>query len=77
MNDNGVGVMEEDLSKPKSHGLIGMRERMRQVGGRLTISRPPHGRGTLVEAFIPRHAPEAGQDPSPAGDVGKALPMTG
>jgi signal transduction histidine kinase len=51
--DDGVGLAEESLSKPKSHGVVGMRERMRQIGGRFLISRPPGGRGTLVEAFIP------------------------
>jgi signal transduction histidine kinase len=51
--DDGVGVAEESLSKPKSHGVVGMRERMRQIGGRFLISRPPSGRGTVVEAFIP------------------------
>lgn len=51
--DDGVGVIDESLAKPKSHGVIGMRERMRQVGGRFAISRGANGRGTVVEAFIP------------------------
>ena len=53
ITDDGVGLAEESLAKPKSHGVVGMRERMRQLGGRFVISRPPSGRGTLVEAFIP------------------------
>src|SRR5262245_45312160 len=53
ITDDGVGLAEESLSKPKSHGVVGMRERMRQIGGRFLISRPPSGKGTLVEAFIP------------------------
>lgn len=51
--DDGVGVAEESLSKPKSHGIVGMRERMRQMGGRFSIRRPEEGTGTIVEAFIP------------------------
>lgn len=55
--DDGVGVLDETLTKPKSHGVIGMRERMRQVGGRFEIARAGGGRGTVVEAFIPTGAP--------------------
>jgi signal transduction histidine kinase len=51
--DDGVGVAEESLSKPKSHGIVGMRERMRQMGGTFQIRRPEEGTGTVVEAFIP------------------------
>ncbi|HEY0684075.1 MAG TPA: CHASE3 domain-containing protein [Steroidobacter sp.] len=51
--DDGVGVAEESLSKPKSHGIVGMRERMRQMGGKFQIRRPEEGTGTIVEAFIP------------------------
>jgi signal transduction histidine kinase len=51
--DDGVGVAEESLSKPKSHGVVGMRERMRQMGGRFQIRRPEEGSGTIVDAFIP------------------------
>lgn len=51
--DDGIGVAEESLSKPKSHGIVGMRERMRQMGGRFQIRRPEEGPGTMVEAFIP------------------------
>jgi signal transduction histidine kinase len=51
--DDGVGLSEGATAKPKSHGIVGMRERMRQVGGRFTIAPGPGGKGTLVEAFIP------------------------
>src|SRR5690606_24023224 len=79
--DDGVGVHQEDLSKPKSHGLIGMRERMRQVGGRLTITSAPQGLGTQVEAFIPNEAPKdaeqtAAKPPPASGGVGTVL-LTG
>jgi signal transduction histidine kinase len=51
--DDGVGLPEGASAKPKSHGIVGMRERMRQVGGQLTIGSGPNSRGTLVQAFIP------------------------
>lgn len=61
--DDGVGVSGESMNKPKSHGLVGMRERMRQIGGELTVSRSPTGKGTLIEAFIPFTAARNGTDP--------------
>lgn len=57
--DDGVGLAEESLSKPKSHGVVGMRERMRQMGGTFQIRRPEEGTGTVVEAFIPTPKPAA------------------
>lgn len=54
--DDGVGLAEGAMSKPKSHGLVGMRERMRQIGGILNIA-DNGSRGTVVEAFIPGVAP--------------------
>lgn len=51
--DDGVGLADEALSKPKSHGIVGMRERMRDMGGQFAIRRPASGKGTVVEAFIP------------------------
>lgn len=57
--DDGVGLAEESLGKPKSHGVVGMRERMRQMGGRFQIRRPEEGPGTVVEAFIPNSSTPA------------------
>jgi signal transduction histidine kinase len=51
--DDGVGLAADAAAKPKSHGLVGMRERMRQVGGTLRILPGEAGRGTVVNAFIP------------------------
>src|SRR5262245_21143850 len=51
--DDGVGLTDEALAKPKSHGVVGMRERVREMGGTFAIRRPASGRGTVVEAFIP------------------------
>jgi signal transduction histidine kinase len=58
--DDGVGLPEGATAKPKSHGIVGMRERMRQVGGSFAITTAPSGRGTLVEAFIPKERNASG-----------------
>ncbi len=51
--DDGIGIDAEELSRPKSHGLLGMRERALLLGGTLSIGRGMHDRGTCIEASIP------------------------
>jgi two-component system, NarL family, sensor kinase len=53
--DDGVGY---DASSPEAdrYGVVGMAERARAVGGTFTIGRGPEGRGTVVEARVPRVA---------------------
>jgi signal transduction histidine kinase len=51
--DDGDGISAGAATRPSSHGLIGMRERLRQVGGTVQFSRGPGQRGTVVNAFIP------------------------
>lgn len=65
--DDGVGLAEGATSKPKSHGVVGMRERMRQLGGTFTIAAGPGGKGTLVEAFIPSTEEDGSQ--AHVGDI--------
>jgi PAS domain S-box-containing protein len=50
--DNGIGITEEDLSKPNSFGLMGMRERVYPWGGKVTVS-GVENEGTIVEVIIP------------------------
>ncbi|HWR57813.1 MAG TPA: PAS domain S-box protein [Thermodesulfovibrionales bacterium] len=50
--DNGKGITEEEMSKPQSFGLIGMRERVRSFGGTLDVTGAQSG-GTKVEIHIP------------------------
>ncbi len=57
--DDGIGITDEALVKPMSHGLLGMRERALLLGGTLTIRRGRSERGTCIEAMIP--LPEAGE----------------
>lgn len=50
--DNGEGFDVNTASQVKKHGLVGMRQRMVALGGRLTIE-SSRGRGTVVTCFIP------------------------
>ncbi len=50
--DDGEGFVH-DPGKRGSLGLVGMRERVQILGGRLTVGSAP-GRGTVIEAVIPR-----------------------
>ena len=63
--DDGIGIDDDAVSKPKSHGLLGMRERALLLGGTLSVRRGVNQRGTCVAAFIPvgegEAAPLAGQ----------------
>lgn len=52
VQDDGRGVSPADQTIQRSFGLLGMRERVLAVGGRLRIDGLP-GAGTLVEAQVP------------------------
>jgi PAS domain S-box-containing protein len=52
IRDNGRGISEEEISRTKSLGLVGMRERAILFGGELTIQGKP-GKGTTVILKIP------------------------
>jgi two-component system sensor histidine kinase UhpB len=56
IRDNGAGLSEEDLGKPASHGIRGMRERAQQLGGDVTVS-GQRGTGTTVVISVPRVRP--------------------
>ena len=49
--DNGRGITENEISDPKSFGLIGMRERVHSLCGYLTI-KGSQNKGTIVKVFI-------------------------
>jgi two-component system NarL family sensor kinase len=56
VRDNGVGIsttgVGQDARPGGHHGIVGMRERARLLGGRLRVANRP-GRGTTVTARIP------------------------
>jgi signal transduction histidine kinase len=52
VRDNGRGISESEIIHPRSIGLIGMRERVAQVGGQVFFFGVP-GRGTTVTMRVP------------------------
>lgn len=52
IEDNGIGIPQHAVECPSSFGLIGMRERARSLGGRMTISGIPRN-GTRISVEIP------------------------
>lgn len=52
IQDNGRGISAEDMQKMNSYGLIGMRERLRQWNGSVTVTGTPN-RGTTVLIELP------------------------
>lgn len=53
LEDNGRGFAPERKRGPENFGLIGMRERVRALGGELSIRSAP-GEGTRILACVPR-----------------------
>lgn len=53
VNDDGIGISPQARMKLKSHGLVGMRERAQQLGGRFEMGAGAGGKGTLVRAVVP------------------------
>lgn len=52
VTDNGRGITEEEISDPKSLGLLGMKERARSLGGGIELHGSPR-KGTTVTLRIP------------------------
>src|SRR5688500_5680023 len=52
IRDNGRGITKTELASVESIGLLGMTERARMLGGRVTIVGSP-GRGTSVTVNVP------------------------
>jgi signal transduction histidine kinase len=54
ITDDGIGITQETLNKPKAHGVLGMRERAVLNGGSFEVSQKKEGTGTHIDVFIPR-----------------------
>ncbi len=52
--DNGKGITQKQISKPGSFGLMGIRERVNYLDGKIEIKGIP-GKGTSVTISIPLH----------------------
>jgi PAS domain S-box-containing protein len=56
VEDDGVGAPAAALNRPDSYGVMGMQERVRPFGGRITITSRP-GAGTQARLTLPLQAP--------------------
>jgi PAS domain S-box-containing protein len=54
--DDGCGLSTALEGERKTYGLLGMKERVDMLGGRLVIDSAP-GRGTHIEVMIPKRVP--------------------
>jgi len=54
VQDNGQGIAAHLVGVPQSYGIASMQHRISALGGTLSIERAPSGRGTIVDATIPR-----------------------
>ncbi|MBK6770235.1 MAG: sensor histidine kinase [Ardenticatenales bacterium] len=69
VRDDGRGITSEEQSGPHALGLLGIRERARQLGGRVTVV-GEHGRGTVLTLVLPLETPdtlETEEDPHDEG----------
>jgi signal transduction histidine kinase len=55
VTDDGAGIPDLEQASKLSHGLSGMRQRMRALDGSFDVHTMP-GKGTRIEAFIPLEA---------------------
>lgn len=58
--DDGIGIAANNIVKPMSHGLLGMRERALLLGGTMTIRRGRDDKGTCIEVAIPLRKSDSG-----------------
>ncbi|MCC6195281.1 MAG: CHASE3 domain-containing protein [Burkholderiales bacterium] len=66
IEDDGVGIPDDAQFNLLSHGIVGMRQRVRALRGDFAIARRPEG-GTMIEVNIPLgRAPEKLPEPTPA-----------
>ena len=63
VRDDGQGITEQELAKPKSFGLLGMRERVYLLGGEISIVGTA-GQGTTVTAHFPLRPAASHQAPA-------------
>ena len=52
VSDDGVGIADVDAARKQSHGLAGMNQRARALGGTFTLHSAKGG-GTRIEVFVP------------------------
>ena len=75
--DDGVGISPEAITRSKSHGLLGMRERALLLGGSLKVERGVNGVGTCVFAYIPMEQPAPEEVRAPGDALSAPHPSAG
>ncbi|HVF33134.1 MAG TPA: ATP-binding protein, partial [Acidimicrobiales bacterium] len=50
--DGGVGLPAGPPARPDAYGIVGMRERAAAIGGRLELTAPADGGGTVVRLEV-------------------------
>ena len=74
IRDNGRGITRAEVTSVESIGLLGMTERARLLGGRVTVSGAP-GRGTTVTVNVPvSQQDQPRRDGAPPGRPKSAMP---
>jgi signal transduction histidine kinase len=80
VSDDGVGIADAASRSRLSHGINGMRQRARALGGELSI-RGRAGAGTVIELVVPgsrsEAAPAAAGEAAPSGAAPARLAQTG
>ena len=54
--DDGIGIEPDCANRPRSHGIIGMRERVAELHGRFSIQRGANNVGTVIDVYVPNPA---------------------
>ena len=62
IDDDGIGIPADCQNNRLSHGIVGMRQRVRALHGEFSIGRRPEG-GTVIEVTIPTQPLPAGPPP--------------
>ena len=68
LRDNGRGISEADMMKPKSFGLRGIRERVHSLSGEFAIASGEHG-GTHIRLRVPEKRGVEPMAPEEADDI--------
>ena len=63
IEDDGVGIPDNAQGNRLSHGISGMRQRVRALRGEFSIGRRPEG-GTTIEVHVPLDAAPGGVSPA-------------
>ncbi len=73
VHDDGAGLPAGVESSRLSHGIVGMRQRVRALNGTFKISSRA-GSGTTVEVYIPLPPPAAATDDGPPASEAREAP---